>query len=93
MTALSACRTARCYGVRDLARGAIASTVEFPNARRRTREIAREYFSAADKRLAETAAGGLLLMLWVLKEAHLKALRFASARARHARVPRCAGPS
>lgn len=54
--------------------GAIGVDVQFPSARRRTREIAREYFSARDNDWLRRQPIDSFYMLWVLKEAHLKAL-------------------
>ena len=54
--------------------GAIGVDVQFPSARRRTREMAREYFSARDNDWLRGQPVDSFYMLWVLKEAHLKAI-------------------
>lgn len=48
--------------------------VQFADARRRTADISRGYFSTAESRWLRDAPGEAFYRLWVLKEAYLKAL-------------------
>ena len=54
--------------------GRIGIDVEIPNSRRNTPDIARSYFSGEEADWLETQPEDRFYMLWVLKEAHLKAI-------------------
>ncbi len=53
--------------------GEIGIDLEIPDRRRKTSDIARSYFSGEEANWLETQPEDRFYMLWVLKEAHLKA--------------------